>query len=49
MAYATVRYNKTCISHKRNGKIDGEFGNKLILYVLNYIMKLACWDHEMYP
>ena len=34
MAYATLQYNKTCITHKRNITIDWKFGNKLILSLL---------------
>ena len=31
VAYATLRYSKTCITHKRNLRVDGKFGNKIIL------------------
>ena len=31
MAYATLRYSKTCITHKPNLRMDRKFGNKLIL------------------
>ena len=30
LAYATVRYSKTCITHKHNLRIDWKCGNKLI-------------------
>ncbi len=33
VAYATVWYNKTCITHKRDLRIDWKFENKLILNI----------------
>ena len=33
IAYATLQYTKTCMTHKRNLRIDCKFRNKLILSI----------------
>ena len=33
VAYATLRYSKTCVTHKLNLRIDCKFGNKLVLSI----------------
>ncbi len=42
VAYDTVRYSTTCITHKRKLRIDWKFWNKIMLSVINYVTKTSC-------